>query len=264
MRGDVFAGLLVGRVELGDQRLVGGDPVVMRGDAEIGNALAAGEALPRLGHAGIEHADVRLLRLQQRIGRLPELHRVGAVGERIADEARRGGIDHLDLGSVDTLLLGEELRHHEVRGRGGGGELLALQVLDRLDIRPRGDEGAPEVEQVEQIFHLHAARVGKPDGQHRGAAADLELAGIELRRVGVRRPLDEFDVEAVLGVELLRLDHRRHEGAERGEAEHHDGDFGRRLRGGGIERGKRERRRRTERDQQFLHGRTPPHVIFYH
>jgi hypothetical protein len=101
-------------------------------------------------------------------------------------------------------------------------------------ISPREVTMVPQkVEQVEQVLHLHAARVGQTDGEHRGAAADLELAGIELRRVGIRRPFDEFDVEAVRLVHLLGLDHRRHEGAERGKAEHHDGDFGRRLRGGG-------------------------------
>ena len=159
---------------------------------------------------------------------------------RVADETGRRGVDHLDLGNVDALLFGEEFRHHEIRGRAGGGELLAFQILDRLDRRPRGDDGAPEVEQVEQILHLDAAGVGEADGQHCGAAADLELAGIELRGVGVGRPLDEFDIEAVLLIDLLGLDHRRHEGAERGEAEHDDGDFGRRLRGGG--RGRRQRR----------------------
>ena len=114
----------------------------------------------------------------------------------------------------------------------GGGELLAFEILNRLDLWPRGDDGAPEIEQVEQVLHLDAARVREADGEHGGAAADLELAGVELRRVGVRRALDEIDIESMRGVELLRLDHRRHEGAKRREAENHDGDFRRRLRGG--------------------------------
>ena len=61
------------------------------------------------------------------------------------------------------------------------------------------------VEQIEQVLHLDAARVGEADGEHRGAAADLELAGVELRGVGIGRPLDEFDVEAVRGIEVLAL-----------------------------------------------------------
>src|SRR5665213_1458606 len=157
----------------------------------------------------------------------------GLVGYALADQARRGGVDHLNFRDIDALLLGEEFRHHEISGRRGGSELLAFNILERLDLGPRGDDGAPVVKQIEQIFHLHAARVGKSDGQHRGATADLELAGIELRGVGIRRPFDEFDIEAMRLVELFGLDHRRHEGAERGKAEHHDGDFLRCLRGSG-------------------------------
>ena len=44
---DPFGGFLVGRVELRHQLRVLLDPVVMRGDAEIGDVAAAGEALPR-------------------------------------------------------------------------------------------------------------------------------------------------------------------------------------------------------------------------
>ena len=49
MFGDVVGCRLVGRVELGDDSLVLLDPVAMRGDAEIGDALAAGESRPGLG-----------------------------------------------------------------------------------------------------------------------------------------------------------------------------------------------------------------------
>ena len=91
---------------------------------------------------------------------------------------------------------------------------VSLEILDGFHVRPGGHDRAPEVEQIEQIFHLHAALVGEADGEHRRAATDLELARVELRGVGVGRPLDEFDVEPVRLVELLGLDHRRHEGAE--------------------------------------------------
>ena len=95
MLGDKLGCLLVGRVELGDQSLVLLDPVAVRGDAEIGDALAAGEARPGLGYLGIEHLDRGFLRLQQRISGLPELDGVGAIGQRIANEARRSGVDDL-------------------------------------------------------------------------------------------------------------------------------------------------------------------------
>ena len=145
---------------------------------------------------------------------------------------------------IHPELLGEEFEHHEIRGRTGGSELLALEIFDRLDLGPRGDDGAPEIEQVEKILDLDAAGVGEANREHGGTAADLELTGVELRRVGVRWALDEFDIEPMRGVELLRLDHRRHEGAKRWKAEHHDGDFRRRLRGG---RGRYCERRECER-----------------
>ena len=93
-----------------------------------------------------------------------------------------------------------------------------------------GDDRAPEIEQVEQIRHLDAADIGETDRQQRGAAAELELAGVELRGVGVGRALLELDGEAVLLVELLRLDDRRQERAERRRAEHDDRERLRRLR----------------------------------
>src|SRR5262249_37391476 len=86
--------------------------------------------------------------------------------------------------------------------------------------------------------------VGETNREHRGAAADLELTGVELRRVGVRRALDELDIEPVRGVELLRLDHRRHKGAKRRKTEYHDSEFRRLLRDGRArysERCERER-----------------------
>jgi hypothetical protein len=108
--------------------------------------------------------------------------------------------------------------------------LLALEILERLDLGPRCDHGAPEVEQVEEVLHLHAAAVGQRNGEQRSAAADLELARVELGGIGVGRALLERDVEAVRLVELFRLDHRRHEGAERRGAEDHDRQFFERLR----------------------------------
>jgi hypothetical protein len=122
--------------------------------------------------------------------------------------------------------------------------------MERLHLGPRGHHGAPEVEQVEQVFHLDAAGVGQADREHGGAAADLELAGIELRGVGVGRSLDELDVEAVGRIELLGLDHRRHEGAERRKTEYDDGDHGRCLRGG---RGGRHECRECERRDGAAH-----------
>ena len=91
----------------------------------------------------------------------------------------------------------------------GGREILALEILQLLDVGPRRDNGAPEVEQVEEIRHLDAARIGKTDRQQRRAAADLEFAGIELRRIGIRRAFFELDGEPILLIEFLRLDHRR-------------------------------------------------------
>jgi hypothetical protein len=55
----------------------------------------------------------------------------------------------------------------------------------------------------------------------RGAATELELPAGELRVVGVRRTLDELEVDAVREVELLRLDHRGQEGPERRRLEDH-------------------------------------------
>ena len=47
MFGDEIGCRLVGRVELGNDSLVLLDPVAMRGDAEIGDALASGESSSR-------------------------------------------------------------------------------------------------------------------------------------------------------------------------------------------------------------------------
>ena len=114
--------------------------------------------------------------------------------------------------------------------RAGAGDLLAFEVLERLDLRPRRDDRAPVVEQVEQVLHLDAANVAERDRLQRRAAADLELAGVELRRIGIRRALMERDVEPVRLVEFLRLDDGRHEGAERGRAEDEDVELLQRLR----------------------------------
>src|SRR5262249_52770877 len=210
---------LVGRIKLGDQRLVLLDPVAVRGDTEIGDALAAGETRPGLVYLGIEHLDRGFLGLQQSISGLPELDGVGAICQRVADEARRSGVDHLYFRRVHPELLGEEFEHHEIRGRTGGSELFAFEIFNRLDLRPRGDDGAPEIEQVEKVLHLNATGVRETNREHGGTAADLELTGVELRRVRVRWALDEFNIEPMRGVELLCLDHRRHEGAKRWEAE---------------------------------------------
>ena len=137
----------------------------MSADAEIGDAAAAGERLPGRLDPHIQRADVGLLGEQERVGGLPDLHRIGAVGERVADQTRRGGIHHLNLRHIHAELLGEELEHHVVGGGAGAGELPAFEILERLDLRPRGHHRAPEIEQVEEIRHLDAADIGKPDRQ---------------------------------------------------------------------------------------------------
>ena len=197
----------------------------MRADAEIGNRPAAGEVLPGLVDVEVDAADARFLGDHQRVGRLPDLDRIGAVGNRVADQARRRRVHDLDLGEIDTRPLLEEFRHLVVRGRARAGQLLALKVLQRLHVVARGDDRAPVVEQVEQVLHLDAAHVGETQRGQRGAAADLELTGVELRRVGVGRAFLEADVEPVRDVELLRLDHRRQQRAERGRRKDHDGEF---------------------------------------
>jgi len=82
MFGDEIGCRLVGREELGNDSLVLLDPVAMCGDAEIGDALASGEGRPGLVDLGIERLDRGLLRLQQRISRLPELDGVCAIRKR--------------------------------------------------------------------------------------------------------------------------------------------------------------------------------------
>src|SRR5215475_13199076 len=246
MFGDEIGCLFVGRVELGNDSRVLLDPVAVRGDAEIGDALGSGEGRPGLVYLGIERLDRGLLCLQQGIGRFPELDGVCAISQRIADETRWGCVDDLYFRSVHPKLFGEEFEHHEIRGRTSGSELFALEVFDRLDLGTRGDDGSPEIKQVEQILHLDAAGVGETDREHGGAAANLELTRVKLRRVGVRRALDELDIQSVRCVELLRLDHRWHEGAKGWKAEYHDGDF-RRFLGGG--RGKYYKRRERKRGE---------------
>ena len=186
---------------------------------------AAVEGLPGLGDVEIDGADAGLLGEHQRIGRLPDLDRIGAVGDCIADEAGRRRVDDLDLAEVDALPLLKEFGHLVVRGGARAGELLALEVLQRFDVFARSDDRAPVVEQVEQVFDLDAAHVGEPHRRERGAAADLEFAGVELRGIGIGRALLEGDVEAVRNVELLRLDHRRQQRAKRRRREDHDGEL---------------------------------------
>src|SRR5262249_48849084 len=185
---------------LGNDSLVPLDPVAVRGDAEIGDALASGEGRPGLVDLGIERLDRGLLCLQQRISRLPELDGVSTISQRVADKTWWRGVDDLDFRSIHPEFFGEELEHREIRGRTGGRELFALEILDRLDLRTRGDDRSPEVEQVEQILHLDTAGIGETHREHGGAAADLELTRVELRRVGVWRALDELGIQPLRGV----------------------------------------------------------------
>ena len=111
--------------------------------------------------------------------------------------------------------------------------MLAGKIGERLDVGAARHHGAPIVEQIEQIAGLDAAGGAETENKHRGAAADLEFAGIEFRRIGIRRPLDEGDVDAVRKVELLLLDDGREHRPERGRIEDHDGD---RRRLGGADR----------------------------
>src|SRR5262249_52477731 len=142
--------------------------------------------------------------------RFPKLDGVGAIGQRVADEARRSGVDHLYFRRIHPELLREEFEHYEIRRRTGGRELLPLEIFNRLDFGPRGDDGPPEIEKVEKVLHLDAAGVRKTNREHSGTAADLELTRVELRRVGIGRTLDKLDIEPMRRIELQRLDHRRH------------------------------------------------------
>ncbi|HLZ05327.1 MAG TPA: hypothetical protein VKR55_24660 [Bradyrhizobium sp.] len=109
-----------------------------------------------------------------------------------------------------------------IGGAFGRRQVLAFKVLQRLDLGPRGDDRSPEIKEVEEIGDLDAAQVGEADGEQRGTAAELEFTGVELCGVCVRRPFFERDRQSILLVELLCLDDRRQERAERGRTENDD------------------------------------------
>ncbi len=67
--------------------------------------------------------------MQRGVGRLPELNRGGAIGQRVADEARRCRVDHREFGGIGAELAGEPVEHHVVRGALRGREILALEIL---------------------------------------------------------------------------------------------------------------------------------------
>src|SRR5262249_6516172 len=200
-------------------------PIDMRGDAEIGNVLAAGCLVPALLDPEVEHLDAGFLGVQRRVRRLPKLNRAGAVGQRIADEAGCRGVDDGKLAWISTELAGKPVEHHIVGRALSGGEVLALDIPERIYLRARGDDRSPIIEQVEEIGDLDASYIGKSHGQQRGAAAELEFARIELCGISVRRALLEGDRQAVLLVRLRCLNNGRQERTERGRAEYHDEIF---------------------------------------
>src|SRR4029077_6895362 len=114
---------------------------------------------------------------QHRIGRLPNLDRVGAVRYRVAEQARRGGIEHLEGFRIDALPLREPFEDGEIGSALGGGDLPAFEVREHLNVRTVGGHRAPIVEQIEEVADLNALRVAKAKNQHRSAAAYLELTG---------------------------------------------------------------------------------------
>ncbi len=253
MRRYPFRGFLVGGVKFCNQLWVLFHPIDMGGDAEIGNVAAAGEFPPALGNADIDRSHIALLRQQRGIGRLPDLHGRRAIGHGIADQAGGRGIDHRKFCGVGALLPGEPIEHHIIGGALCRGEVLALQIPQRLDLGPGGDDRSPIVEQIEKISHLDAAGIGKADRQQRGAAAKLKLAGVELRGIGVGRAFLEFDRKAVLLVEFLRLDYRRQERAERWRAE--DDNRNRLRRFGKARRRPQQCRDASKADTNVTHGR---------
>src|SRR5215813_3835705 len=111
MFGDEIGRLLVGRVELGNGGLVLLNPIAVRSNAEIGDALAAGEGRPDLCNLGIERLDRGLLRLQQRVSGFPELDGVSAIGQRVTDETWWCGVDDLYFRRVHPEFFGEKFEH---------------------------------------------------------------------------------------------------------------------------------------------------------
>src|SRR5262249_42246304 len=165
------------------------DPVLMGGYSQIWEEVATRIVVPHLRYIEIDGMDAGALREQHRIGGLPNLHRVGAIRERIAKQTRGGGVEHLQRFRIDALLLREPFKHGKIGGALGGGNLSAFEIGKRLDVGTVRYRRAPVVEQIEEVADLDAPCVAKAEDQHRSAAADLELARVELRRIGIGRPL---------------------------------------------------------------------------
>jgi len=131
----------------------------------------------------------------------------------------------------------------------------SFEIPQGLDLGPGRDHRSPEIEQVEEISHFNAARVGQADRQQGRAAAKLEFAGVELRGIGVGCAFLEFDRKTVFLVELLRSYHRRQKRTERWRAEHNDRNRFRRL--SECRHSPRQRQGEGKADANFTHGRPP-------
>src|SRR3546814_7781994 len=95
----------------------------------------AGELGPFLLDVEVDQVDVRRLQLQGGIGRFPELDRVGAIGQRIADQARCRGVDRRDLAGLEALPAGQPFKPGIAGGAACGRQRLACQIGYRLDLR---------------------------------------------------------------------------------------------------------------------------------
>ena len=84
-----------------------------------------------------------------------------------------------------------------------------------------GHHSAKVIKQVKQVRHLDAAVARHADREQRSGASDLEFPRVEFQDIGIRRALRELQIDAVALIELLRLDDRLEECAQRRLAEDH-------------------------------------------
>src|ERR1041385_8385448 len=219
--------------------------------AHCGNklpAVDAGHLAPALG-AVEDHPPVRVL-LQDDAGeRLDHQRSVDPAGLELGARHREVGVDGDDvLAEIDAFRVQDHAHDLELRAAHVDGELLALEVGERLDRRILGEDH--EVAQREargEDAKRHALLIellqdGRPADQHLGLAGREGRIERRDRRIG---PGLEF--EAVLQVEAARLHHVPDQRIEHRQGQARSLDLRLVLRLRGREAGRRESKRHRER-----------------